>query len=86
MHRATRGVCIGVDRHLQAGDPVPPDLTAAEVQFLASIGAVEKVPDAPVQAELAEVVASSDAPPPADAQPTPDPETPTPAKPGKKEK
>ena len=40
MYRATRGVCIGVERHLAAGDPVPPDLTAAEVKYLQSIGAV----------------------------------------------
>jgi len=43
--RALRGVCIGVDRHLKPGDTV--DLPAAEVPFLASIGAVEVIPDAP---------------------------------------
>lgn len=43
--RARRGVCIGVDRHLAAGDLA--DLDAAQVQFLVSIGAVEIVPDAP---------------------------------------
>lgn len=47
---ARRGVCIGVDRHLQAGDLA--DLDAAQVQFLVSIGAVEIVPDAPVVAEV----------------------------------
>lgn len=41
--KARRGVCIGVDRHLQAGDLA--DLDAAQVQFLVSIGAVEVVPD-----------------------------------------
>lgn len=45
--RARRGVCIGVDRHLQAGDLA--DLDAAQVQFLVSIGAVERVSDEPVQ-------------------------------------
>lgn len=46
-HRATRGVCIGVDRHLKAGGLVPADVDAATLQFLRSIGAVEFVPDAP---------------------------------------
>lgn len=45
MYRATRGVCIGVERHLAAGDPVPPDLTAAEVKYLQSIGAVQQEAD-----------------------------------------
>lgn len=52
--RALRGVCVGVDQHLGAGDTA--DLDAAQVQFLVSIGAVEKVPD----------------PPPAEASPQPD--------------
>lgn len=43
--RALRGVCIGVGRHLVPGDTV--DLPAAEVPFLAGIGAVEQVPDDP---------------------------------------
>lgn len=43
--RALRGVCIGVDRHLKAGDTT--DLDAAQVQFLVSIGAVEAVKDVP---------------------------------------
>lgn len=47
-HRATRGVCIGVDRHLKAGGLVPTDVDAATLQFLQSIGAVEAVPDEPV--------------------------------------
>ncbi len=42
---ALRGVCIGVDRHLVAGQST--DLDAAMVQFLVSIGAVEVVKDAP---------------------------------------
>lgn len=41
--RALRGVCIGVESHLQAGDVA--DLEAAQVTFLTSIGAVERVPD-----------------------------------------
>ena len=49
MHvRALRGVCVGVGRHLAASDTA--DLDAATVQFLVSIGAVEKI-DAPVVAE-----------------------------------
>lgn len=44
-HRATRGVCIGVDRHLKAGDLA--DLDAAQVTFLVGIGAVEVVPAEP---------------------------------------
>lgn len=47
--RALRGVCIGVDQHLKAGDPA--DLEPATVQFLVSIGAVERVPDDPPPAE-----------------------------------
>jgi hypothetical protein len=43
--RARRGVCIGVDRHLVAGDLV--DLETAQVTFLVGIGAVEVVPDEP---------------------------------------
>ena len=41
--RALRGVCVGVDHHLVAGDVV--DLDAAQVPFLVSIKAVEVVPD-----------------------------------------
>jgi hypothetical protein len=43
--RACRGVCIGVDRHLVAGDIV--DLDTALVTYLRGIGAVEPVPDEP---------------------------------------
>ncbi len=60
--RALRGVCVGVDRHLVAGDVA--DLDSAVVTFLVNIGAVEVAPDAPQKSE---------------------PETPTPAKAGKKE-
>jgi hypothetical protein len=50
--RALRGVCVGVDRHLRAGDTA--DVDDASVQFLASIGAVEIVKDepAPVPVEV----------------------------------
>lgn len=43
--RARRGVCIGVDRHLVAGDLA--DLETAQVTFLVGIGAVECVVEAP---------------------------------------
>lgn len=43
--KARRGVCIGVDRHLKAGDLA--DLDAAQVTFLVGIGAVEVVQDEP---------------------------------------
>jgi hypothetical protein len=43
--RALRGVCIGVDRHLKAGDTA--DLEHATTQFLKNIGAVEVVIDEP---------------------------------------
>jgi hypothetical protein len=46
--RALRGVCIGVGQHLAPGDTV--DLPAAEVPFLAGIGAVEPVADDPAPA------------------------------------
>ena len=42
---ALRGVCIGVDRHLQAGDHA--DLDPAMVTFLVGINAVERTLDAP---------------------------------------
>jgi hypothetical protein len=74
--RALRGVCIGVDQHLAAGDTA--DLEAAQVQFLASIGAVAPLPDEPVPAAplpLFTVAASFD-----------DPQLNPPPKPGKKEK
>lgn len=43
--RALRGVCIGVDRHLKAGDTV--ELDTATSQFLVSIRAIEPVKDEP---------------------------------------
>lgn len=43
--KALRGVCIGVDRHLKAGDTE--DLEPALVTFLVGIGAVERVKDEP---------------------------------------
>ncbi len=80
--RALRGVCIGVERHLAAGDTA--DLEAAQVQFLVSIGAVERVVDpAPAPAATAANEPAEAGP----AEPTDSPtETPAPAKPGKKEK
>ena len=47
--RALRGVCVGVDRHLKAGDT--DDIDAGSVSFLTSIGAVELVKDEPAVAE-----------------------------------
>jgi hypothetical protein len=44
---ALRGVCVGVDRHLKAGDIV--DLESALVTYLVSIGAVEIVHEEPVR-------------------------------------
>lgn len=43
--KALRGVCIGVDRHLVAGDTA--DLEPALVTFLVGIGAVKQVDDEP---------------------------------------
>jgi hypothetical protein len=43
--RALRGVCIGVDRHLKPGETAEVDAPLAN--FLASIGAAERVVDAP---------------------------------------
>jgi hypothetical protein len=42
-HKATRGVCIGVDRHLVAGDVVPPSVDPATLRFLLSIKAVAEI-------------------------------------------
>jgi hypothetical protein len=44
--KARRGVCIGVDRNLKPGDLA--DLDLVTVEFLEGIGAVERVPDAPI--------------------------------------
>jgi hypothetical protein len=43
--RALRGVCVGIDRHLVAGEIV--DVDDGTSQFLVSIGAVEVVTEAP---------------------------------------
>lgn len=56
--RARRGVCIGVDRHLQAGDLA--DLDAAQVTFLVGIGAVEVVHDEPTGPEQASAEKGAD--------------------------
>jgi hypothetical protein len=45
---ALRGVCIGVDRHLVPGDPVP-DIGDDTTQFLVSIGAIGKAPQQPAE-------------------------------------
>jgi len=81
--RALRGVCIGVDRHLVPNETA--DLPAAEVQFLESIGAVERViepvvepavvPDTVLELTPAEVGATD-----------PVPESEPPAKAGSKKK
>ena len=88
---ARRGVCIGVDRHLQAGDFA--DLDAGQVTFLVSIGAVELIKDEPVLVRDEEAEKTDD-----DARPAPsgsmEPQqksieldtTPAPGKSGKKEK
>ena len=57
--RARRGVCIGVDRHLKAGDLA--DLDTAQVTFLVGIGAVEVVPAEP-EAPAAEPEADPEEP------------------------
>ena len=57
--KARRGVCIGVDRHLKAGDLA--DLDAAQVTFLVGIGAVEVVPAEP-EAQAAMPEAEPDEP------------------------
>lgn len=76
-HRATRGVCIGVDRHLKAGGLVPADVDAATLQFLRSIGAVEFVTDAPVVepvvlGEPTEIKAGAEEPKPEAEEPKPE--------------
>lgn len=49
--RALRGVCIGPERHLVLGETA--DLAPSDVQFLVSIGAVEKVVEPPPPAVVA---------------------------------
>lgn len=94
--RALRGVCIGVERHLGAGDVV--DLEPAQVPFLTSIGAVEVVKDdppppaadeAPIEtpAEGGEGAADSDPATSTDETAPTEPESKSkPGKAGKKEK
>lgn len=86
--KALRGVCIGVDRHLAAGDIA--DLEPGLVTFLSSIRAVERVPDEPPKPEeLANEQALAPTPPPAESPTAKKADTAndsTPAKPGKKEK
>jgi hypothetical protein len=73
--KALRGVCIGVDRHLVAGDSA--DLEPAMVTFLVGIRAVERVVDEPPKRE----------PPVESLAESTDPKTETvPSKAGKKEK
>ena len=45
--RALRGVCVGPERHLAAGERA--DVDDATAKFLIGIGAVEKSSDDPVQ-------------------------------------
>ena len=88
--RALRGVCIGVDRHLAPGDTA--DLEAAQVTYLAAIGAVEPVPDTPVPVDQPEAPATATGPDTAEqSSAAGEPaditsETPAPARSGKKEK
>jgi hypothetical protein len=70
--RALRGVCIGVELHLQPGDDA--DLPAAEVPFLVSIGAVEAL-ETPDQAKGRPAVAKSTKLPKAKAGAAPSPES-----------
>jgi len=76
--KATRGVCIGVGRHMAAGDVE--DLEPALVTYLVGIGAVERVPDEPPKPDpvVAEPVKTE---PPKDESPKS-----APAKSGGKEK
>jgi len=75
--RARRGVCVGVDKHLQVGEEA--DLDGAMVTYLVGIGAVEVVPDLP-PAPAAEV-ADESGQKSMDLDPKP-----SPGKSGKKEK
>jgi len=70
--RALRGVCIGVERHLAAGDAA--DLDPATGNYLINIGAVEEVKPEKVEPK-ADPVADE---PPSDSV--------SPVKSGKKEK
>lgn len=86
--KALRGVCIGVDRHLVAGDAA--DLEPGLVTFLVNIGAVEALKDEPPKLEEPAAQAAS-APTlqtasPVMAKKLETATDSTPAKPGKKEK
>ncbi len=86
--KALRGVCIGVDRHLVAGDTA--DLDPGLVTYLVNIRAVEAVSDEPPKPEAtAPAVASPETPSPSEPAAAEKAKTvtdSTPAKPGKKEK
>ncbi|HYE70594.1 MAG TPA: hypothetical protein VD932_03625 [Aquabacterium sp.] len=86
--KALRGVCIGVDRHLVAGDTA--DLDPGLVTYLVNIRAVEAVKDEPPKAEAtAQEAAPLETPSPSEPAPAEKAKTAndsTPAKPGKKEK
>lgn len=85
--KALRGVCIGVDRHLTAGDTV--DLEPGLVTYLVSIGAVQALKDEPPPPPTNPEPAPPEAPPALQPKPEPKAESTidsTPAKPGKKEK
>jgi hypothetical protein len=83
--RALRGVCIGVGRHLNAGDSA--DLDSATVIFLAQIGAVERIKDAPIEPVKAEPQPETAIAKPDEGEAKAEPETKSePAKAGKKEK
>lgn len=68
--RAIRGVCVGVERHLAAGDTA--DLDPATGNYLIGIGAVEEAKPEPAKPEPAPIDE-----PPSDS---------VPVKSGKKEK
>lgn len=74
--KALRGVCIGVNRHMKAGDIE--DLEPAMVTFLVGIGAVEPVKEQPKKA------APEPVPPPAKTDESPSKSAPD--KSGSKEK
>jgi hypothetical protein len=61
--KATRGVCIGPEKHLAVGETA--DVDTATAQFLVSINAVELVKDEPAAVDEAPA-----ADPPADPQAT----------------
>lgn len=89
--KALRGVCIGVDRHLAAGDTV--DLEPGLVTYLVNIGAVALLKDEPPKPQPESPAAleppTPETPPPSEPPTAEKVETKadsTPAKPAKKEK